>query len=59
MRTCGIRHLQNDGKTIEWEASNLDCKYVEDYLKSNLVYPANDENKYALREVLNNESNKR
>lgn len=32
LRTCGIKSYQMDGKTIKWEAENLDCDYVQSYL---------------------------
>ena len=31
-RTCELKEFQPDGITLKWEAYNLDCDYVQNYL---------------------------
>jgi len=34
-RTCGIKHYDTNTRQMDWEASNLDCKFVQDYIARN------------------------
>ena len=38
LRTCGLKHYQPDGETLKWEANNLDCPYVQEYIDKEKAY---------------------
>jgi hypothetical protein len=37
IRTCSMQHYDSSGIML-WEAKNLDCSYVQEYLKKDVIW---------------------